>query len=163
MESVLISMLRSIALITGGEQHKYFCKKLQDARIVECESIQHALDAKTIQRLKNRIDVEQKRCYKNASLVAYILSSWGYDCKYVEGEMTCMRSVPIEHAWNSITIGGKTKYFDVTVEWAFGKTPKNEEYMALGEYAPSEVRAATKDTGMYGDIYYYYYKQSLKH
>ena len=145
-KNILIEELKAFAEICKeSRQGEFYAQMIKDAKPIKVVPLAEVFTAREIEHIKNIVHPQAKECYKNAALVAWLLPQ----AKYVEGKMTCCKSLGIEHAFNKVG----DKYVDVTMELALNRVPDEEEYISLGEWEGGEILDAFEKTGCYGDMY----------
>lgn len=146
-ENSIISELRKMYnIVRGSIQESYYQRMLNDAKPIEITPLSEVLTTEQIAVIRSAVNPKPKECFKNATLLCNCL---GKDCKYIEGKMTICGTIPVEHAWNKIG----DKYVDITMELALDRNPKEEKYVALGEYDINDVMDVCVEQGYYGNIY----------
>ena len=148
----IINEMKQMASLMSGNQREYFDQMVRDARSVKVLKLADVLTEEQVSIIK-KIKIQQKQCYKNATLITQAIP----DVEYVEGKVGISPEffLPIEHAWNKLG----DKYFDATAEILgieFG------EYVFLIEVNSKEVMNIAIENEFYGDVYRFKYLQRLK-
>lgn len=133
---------------SSDKQKMYYEKRIEDAFECYCVRLSDVFTKEEIKKIKDYVQPKQKMCYMNA----YRMTSLFPDrVKYVEGEVTLMKSFGIEHAWNLID---DRYYVDVTMELALNSSELCEqEYTGLGKYNVETIEKIANETGVYGGVY----------
>ena len=142
----IIKELRQFAEIMQGKQKEYYERMIADATPVRITPLSEVFNKYEIDMIKRVIKPEAKQCYKNASDLCVLFPD---RVKYVEGRFTVCGLFSTEHAWNKVG----DKYIDITAELALNNNINEEEYVALGEYAESEILSYLIESKVYGGIY----------
>lgn len=130
-----------------GKQKELMRQIIHDAKDVVVDSINDVFTKEEIKKIKKVVRPKAKECYKNAFLLTQLFPE---KVMYVEGKMSCFKSISLEHAWNKVG----DKYVDITMELVLKKNPKDEEYMSLGCYEYKEILDVAVKLGYYGEVYF---------
>lgn len=139
-----------IADIASDTQRKFFEKKISDAFECRCVRLSDVFSNKEIKEIKRYVNPQAKMCFKNAYNLTNLLPN---RVKYVEGEVTILDALGIEHAWNLVD---DKFYVDVTMELALNDPDfVKQEYTGLGTYDQKTICKVATKTHVYGGVYDY--------
>lgn len=139
-----------ISNMGSSSQKKFFEKKISDAFECRCVRLSDVFSKKEIEEIKKFVNPKSKMCYMNA----YNLTNFfPKRVKYVEGEVTILDTLGIEHAWNLVD---DKYYVDVTMELALNDPDfVKQEYTGLGTYDQKTICKVATKTHVYGGVYDY--------
>ena len=141
--------LQQLVDITNGRQREYYEFLLENAKPVQIFKTSEVLSKEEIKYLPIR-KFTVKQCYVNASLVCQNIQG----CDYVEGYVTLMDMIPIDHAWN-VKDG---KYFDVTSDFVHKGKSDMSDYVSCLELNQKELLDFMIKMEIYGPYFGEYFK-----
>ena len=157
MESKIIGELKLIReILSNHKQIEYYDQIIRDAHVVKITPIAEIFTPTQIKAIKTIVNPQIKECYKNAHLLSHLYSDSDNPILYIEGKMTVCGSFSTDHAWNKVG----DKYIDITMELALERDPREEEYVAMGEYSAQQINSIVLESGYYGNIYQEIYRKN---
>lgn len=128
-------------------QARYYSSLAACVRPVRVVSALEVWTPEEVNLLKLAIRPAKKECYRVAALLSRIT---GGRARYVEGQMWAS-VIGVDHAFNYIPSRGV--FVDFTAEFALGKDPTKEAYVAFRDFSDEQIWKIIEDTGYYGNIY----------
>lgn len=152
MESEIIKELEKMLELPFHERQKaYYQDLLKAAKPVQVVRAADVLDLYELDYIRHVIKPQPQQCYRNAHLLC---AAFPDRFLYCEGKA----NVPymIDHAFNKLD----DVYIDITFEFALRDDPSIYEYVTIGEYDVNTLTEATNETGYYGGVYDFLYRNN---
>ena len=151
----ILEQIEAYKILTSGKQQEYYSDLLKAIKPVKVVSIHDVFTPDEILLIKSVIKPRRKHCYKNASLLTALFP---YKVRYVEGKVIPDIEIVVDHALNKVG----DVYVDITYELGLNMDVANATYSAYAEYNYTEIAEVGDNTGYYGDVYNYYWREKQK-
>lgn len=145
------SMIQTISQMAGfmsnPRQVEYWNGLASCARPVRVVRASEVWSDDKVKLLKRAVRPAKKECYRVAALLSRITNG---QARYVEGQLWAI-ALGVDHAFNYIP--EKDVCVDFTVEFALGKDPAQEAYIAFRDFDDDVVWNIIQKNEYYGNIY----------